>query len=131
MNIPWYRSEPVTSPRNLCHLWWNMLLRDKNCGPKMILELEYNHCYVPSVGKVRILKITYVYWYFQFSLRFNGFKLHSVQDYPVNPGIKTSSLNVRGVGSVPDPGAKILQVLWPKNQNRKQKNIVRNLTKSL
>ena len=53
-------------------------LEIKTVAPKMILGLEYNRCYVPSVGKVIILKITYVYWYFQFSLRFNSFKLHTV-----------------------------------------------------
>lgn len=47
----------------------------------------------------------------------------SVQDYPGNPVIKTLPLNVRGVGSIPDPGAEILHALWPKNQNVKQKNL--------
>lgn len=58
------RWESAISPRNSSNLEWDMLFRNKNCGPKMILRMGYYHCYVLSLGKVRIFKITYIYIFF-------------------------------------------------------------------
>ena len=35
--------------------------------------------------------------------------------------VKTSPSKAEGVGSIPGQGAKIPHILWPKNQNMKQK----------
>ena len=43
------------------------------------------------------------------------------RDFPGSPVVKTSPSNAGGAGLIPGQGAKIPHVLWPKNQNIKQK----------
>ena len=45
----------------------------------------------------------------------------SCRDYPGSPVVKTLPSNTGCVGSIPGQGAKILHVLWLKNENMKQK----------
>ena len=51
------------------------------------------------------------------------------RDFPGSPVVKTSSSNAGGAGSIPDQGAKIPYVLWPKNQNIKQKQYCNKFNK--
>ena len=51
-------------------------------------------------------------------------------DFPGGPVVKTSPSNAGGVGSIPGRGAKIPRASRPKNQNRKQNNIVANSIKT-
>ena len=42
-------------------------------------------------------------------------------DFPGGPGVKNSPLDAGLAGSIPGQGAKIPHTLWPKSQDRKQK----------
>ena len=50
-------------------------------------------------------------------------------DFPVNLVVKSSPSNAEGMGSIQGQGAKIPHTLWPKNQNRKQKQYCNKFNK--
>ena len=52
-------------------------------------------------------------------------------DFPGGPVVKTSPSKAGGAGSIPGQGTKIPLALWPKNQNIKKSNIVKNLINTL
>ena len=62
-------------------------------------------------------------------------KLYSLslqpRDFPGGPVVKTSPSNAGGEGSTPGRGAKIPHVLWPKNQNIKQKQYCNKFSEDL
>ena len=53
------------------------------------------------------------------------------RDFPGSPVVKTLLSNPGGVGSIPGWATKIPHASWPKNQNTKQNNIVKNSVKTL
>ena len=40
----------------------------------------------------------------------------NIKDFPGGPVVKSSSSNAQGAGSIPDQGAKMPHVSWPKNK---------------
>ena len=59
------------------------------------------------------------------------FKITLDWDFPGAPVVKTSPSNARGVGSIPNWGAKTPHALQPTNQNMKQKPYCNKLIKIL
>ena len=59
------------------------------------------------------------------------FKITLDWDFPGAPVVKTSPSNARGVGSIPNWGAKTPHALQPTNQNMKQKPYCNKLIKTL
>ena len=51
-------------------------------------------------------------------------------DFSGGPVVKTSPSNAEGAGSISPWGTKILHALWPKNQNKKQKQYCHTFNKN-
>ena len=49
--------------------------------------------------------------------------------FPGGPVVKTAPSNTVDVGLIPGQGAKIRHALWPKDQNRKQKQYCNKFNK--
>ena len=50
-----------------------------------------------------------------------GIQITNKRDFPSDPVHKTSLSNAGNMGSIPAWGAKIQYALWPKNQNKTNK----------
>ena len=55
----------------------------------------------------------------------------TIQAFPGGPVVKTSPSNAGGLGSIPGWGLRIPHASWPKNQNTKQKQCCKKLSKDL